>query len=129
VATFLQQNDFKFGEVSPLLYARTNSPIYGNAAARLRNVFVIPQGGVRKRFGTLFSEDLTSIESNYRLYKPFFFTYEDASKYVILFTPLKITIIYNATVVATLVSTYTTTDIPLIDLAQSNNTLFITCVG
>jgi hypothetical protein len=126
MAQFLLQSNFKFGEVSPLVFARSDSPIYYNAAKRLRNCLVLPQGGARRRFGTIFEQDLTSIESDYTLYKPFFFVHQDGSKYILLFTPLKITVIYNNAVVATVVTTYTSTDIPNLDIAQSNDLVFIT---
>ncbi len=129
MATFLMQSDFKFGEVSPLLFARTSSPIYGNAAKRLRNCLVLPQGGATRRFGLKYISNLTALNSNYVQYYPFFFIHEDGSKYILLFTPLAITIYYNDAVVATVVSTYTAADILLLDVAQSNNLVFIACRG
>jgi hypothetical protein len=129
MATFLLQSDFKFGEVSPLLFARTSSPIYGNGAKRLRNCLVIPQGGARRRFGTLFTSNLTSIDPNYLNYKTFFFTYADGAKYLLFFTPLALTIFHNDAVVATVVTTYTAADVKLLDLAQSDDLVFITCRG
>jgi hypothetical protein len=129
MSTFLLQSNFKFGEVSPLLYAHANSELYKSAARRLRNCLVMPQTGVTRRFGTIFALNLTTIESNYLLYKPFFFDHSDGSKYVLLFTPLAITIIRNNAIVATVVSTYTSTDIPLLSIAQSNNFVFIAVAG
>lgn len=129
MATFLLQSDFKYGEISPLLYAHAGSPIFQNGARRLRNCMVIPQGGATRRFGTLFELNLTSIESNYLNYKPFFFVHQDGSKYILLFTPLAITVIYNDAVVATVVSTYTSTDVRAMDIAQSNDLVFITVAG
>lgn len=129
MASFLMQSDFKFGEVSPLLFARTSSPIYGNAAKRLRNCLVLPQGGATKRFGLKYIDNLTALDSNYLEYYPFFFIHQDGSKYILLFTPLKITIYYNDAVVATVVTTYTAADILLLDVAQSNNLVFIAVRG
>lgn len=133
MANFLLQSTFKYGEISPLVYAHISdnleSPLYAKAARRLRNCLVIPQGGATRRFGTLFQADLTSLQSNYLLYKPFFFVHADGSKYILLFTPLALTIIRNAAVVATIVTTYSTTDIPIISVAQSNDLVFIACKG
>lgn len=133
MATFLLQSSFKFGEISPLLYSHlgdnANDPLYSKAARRLRNCLVIPQAGVTRRFGTLFGLDLTSIQSNYLLYKPFFFDHADGSKYVLLFTPLVLTVIRNNTVVATVVTTYTSTDVPNLSITQSNNLVFIAVAG
>jgi hypothetical protein len=133
MASFLLQSSFKLGEISPLLYAHISdnleSPLYAKAARRLRNCLVIPQGGATRRFGTLFAADLTSLQSNYLLYKPFFFVHADGSKYILLFTPLAITIYRNNAVVATVVTTYSSSDIPLLSIAQSNDLVFIACRG
>lgn len=128
MSTFLIQNNFKLGEISPILYAREDS-INFNGAKRLRNVLVLPQGGVRRRFGTRYIANLTSLQSNFALYKPFFFDHQDGNKYLLLFTPLAITIFHNDAIVATVVTTYTSTDIPLLDVAQSNDLVFIVCRG
>ena len=133
MANFLLQSSFKLGEISPLLYAHISdnleSPLYAKAARRLRNCLVIPQGGATRRFGTLFQYDLTSLQSDYLLYKPFFFVHADGSKYLLFFTPLVLTIFRNGAVVATIVTTYSSTDIPLLSIAQSNDLVFIACVG
>ncbi len=129
MTTFLMQSDFKFGEISPLLFARTASPIYGNGAKRLRNCLVLPQGGATKRFGLKYIANLTTIDSDYTHYYPFFFTHEDGSKYQLLFTPLAISIFYGDALVATVVTTYTAADILILDVAQSNSLVFITCRG
>lgn len=129
MAQFILQSNFKFGEISPLLFARSDSQIYYNGAKRLRNCLVLPQGGARRRFGTTFTLDLTSIESDYENYKAFFFVHSDGSKYILLFTPLAISVIYNGSVVATVVSTYTASDVQAMDIAQSNELVFITVGG
>lgn len=46
------QNSFQFGEISPSLTSRTDSPVYTNAAERVRNFFIKGEGGVLKRPGT-----------------------------------------------------------------------------
>ena len=46
------QNSFTFGEISPSLTSRTDSPIYKNAAEKVRNFFIRGEGGVTKRPGT-----------------------------------------------------------------------------
>lgn len=48
----IPQNSFQFGEVSPALTSRTDSPIYKNAAEKVRNFFIRGEGGVTKRPGT-----------------------------------------------------------------------------
>jgi hypothetical protein len=48
----IPQNSFQFGEISPSLTSRTDSPIYKNSAERVRNFFIRGEGGVTKRPGT-----------------------------------------------------------------------------
>ena len=43
--------NFQFGEVSPSLYSRTDSPVYNQSAQRVKNFFLRSEGGVIKRSG------------------------------------------------------------------------------
>ena len=43
--------NFAFGEVSPSLYSRTDSPVYNQSAQRVKNFFIRSEGGVIKRSG------------------------------------------------------------------------------
>ena len=45
-------NNFSFGEVSPSLTSRTDSPVYTSAAESLKNFFIRAEGGVINRPGT-----------------------------------------------------------------------------
>lgn len=44
-------NSFQFGEVSPSLLSRTDSPIYTASAQKIENMFLRSEGGVIKRAG------------------------------------------------------------------------------
>lgn len=48
------QANFSFGELDPKLLCRPDFTGYYKGARKLRNVIVIPQGGVKRRFGTKF---------------------------------------------------------------------------
>lgn len=50
----LIQANFSYGELDPKLLCRPDFEGYYKGARRLRNVIVIPQGGVKRRFGTSF---------------------------------------------------------------------------
>ena len=52
------QTNFTSGELDPFLFARTDTEQYFNGAARMRNVFVVPQGGFIRRDGLLFNNEL-----------------------------------------------------------------------
>ncbi len=45
-------SNFQFGEVSPSLVSRTDTPIYNNSAKKVENFFLRNEGGLLKRFGT-----------------------------------------------------------------------------
>lgn len=49
------QANFSFGELDPKLLCRPDFQGYYKGARKLRNVIVIPQGGVKRRFGTTFA--------------------------------------------------------------------------
>lgn len=48
----LEKNTFSTGELAPELWGRSDLNAYANGAGRLRNVFIEPSGGVRRRPGT-----------------------------------------------------------------------------
>ncbi len=54
----LTQANFTAGEVSPTLLARDDIQQYAYGASKLRNVVVTPHGGVRRRPGLRFDEEL-----------------------------------------------------------------------
>jgi hypothetical protein len=125
MANRLLQTSFQFGEVSDLVHAQVNSPIYMRAARRLRNVLVIPQGGITRRFGTRFQDEIEDI-TNWRHVKPFSLEYEDDRTYQLVFRPLAIDIYFEDVLEATVVTTYTAGEVEEMDLAQSNDLVFIT---
>lgn len=49
------KTNFTAGELDPKLRARTDVKFYYNGAAKMRNVFVFPQGGARRRDGLAFN--------------------------------------------------------------------------
>ena len=59
----LLKSDFTSGEVDPLLKARTDIKHYFSGAEKLRNAFVLPQGGITDRPGLKFVNDVTTLNS------------------------------------------------------------------
>tara|TARA_R100000353_G_scaffold30128_2_gene24846 strand:- start:5973 stop:8210 length:2238 start_codon:yes stop_codon:yes gene_type:complete len=90
------QNSFQFGEISPSLTSRTDSPVYTNAAERVRNFFIKGEGGVTKRPGTKRWHNFDSspsFNSNLRQtlrIEPFIFS--DDEKYIVGFSNTQIDI-------------------------------------
>lgn len=58
------QRTFTKGELDPLLHARDDVVPYVNGAKRLRNVWVVPQGGAKRRPGLLWKATLPSALSS-----------------------------------------------------------------
>jgi len=90
------QNSFTFGEVSPSLTSRTDSPIYKNAAEKVRNFFIRGEGGVSKRPGTKRWHNFASapafssgLRQTVRI-EPFIFS--DDEQYIIAFSNTRIEI-------------------------------------
>jgi hypothetical protein len=48
------QNTFTLGELDPLLISRVDFEGYYKGARKIRNALVVPQGGIKQRFGTTF---------------------------------------------------------------------------
>lgn len=85
-------NNFSFGEVSPSLVSRTDSPVYSSAAETLKDFVIRAEGGVINRAGTqrIYNFGHTydaSLTQQIRL-EPFVFS--DDEKYVVAFSNGKI---------------------------------------
>lgn len=120
--TVVMKNNFSAGELAPTLYTRTDIQQYSNGAKRLRNVFPLVEGGVRKRPGT-FYRNLTA--GAIRLIP---FIVNSSSAYLLILKNTSIQV-YNPrtkTVVTTLASPYTAAQIPDIQYVQYRFEMFIT---
>lgn len=87
-------NNFSFGEVSPSLRSRTDSPVYVSAAESVKNFFIRAEGGVINRPGTerihTFSHSYDSSLTQQIRLEPFVFS--DDEKYIIAFSNTRIDI-------------------------------------
>ena len=120
--TVVMKNNFSAGELAPALYTRTDIQQYSNGAKRLRNVFPLVEGGVRKRPGT-FNRGLMT--GAIRLVP---FIVNSSSVFMLIFKNLEV-LIYNPrtkAVVTTLTSPYTAAQIPDIQYVQYRFEMFIT---
>ena len=64
--TYLQSN-FAAGEISPRFLGRVDLPLYQNAVETLENTIITPQGGARRRDGTLYAAAAKSPTTDTRL--------------------------------------------------------------
>jgi hypothetical protein len=122
MSTLFIQNDFTHGEFDPRLAGRVDLDKYYKAAKRLRNVFVLPQGGAKRRAGTKFIDAIDANSNEYRLGN---FSYSDDTHYVLVFTNENLAIYYDDAKVADVVLPYSAAEINDIRFAQYNNLMVI----
>ncbi|BCV07262.1 MAG: hypothetical protein CM1200mV1_310 [uncultured marine virus] len=77
--------NFAFGEVSPSLYSRTDSPVYNQSAQRVKNFFIRSEGGVIKRSGlqNIYQYDTTINEAKVQQCRLLPFIFSDDERYII----------------------------------------------
>jgi hypothetical protein len=78
------QTNFTSGELDPLVRARVDIASYNNALETAQNVICQPQGGVTRRPGTKFINELTGAPANGVRLVPFEFSVSDS--YMLCFT-------------------------------------------
>lgn len=119
---------FTSGELTPKLFGRIDLEKYLTGLATLVNYIIQPQGGLYRRSGTIYSSEVKT-SANYTWLIPFIvgqlasYMIEAGNAYFrfyVNFSPLKI----GSTPVE-VVTPYLTADLPLLDYAQSANTLFL----
>lgn len=115
------QSNFTKGEIDPLLLGRTDLATYYQAVQEATNVLSIPQGGMKKRPGTLFIDEALG---NGRL-EGFSFNVEQV--YLLVFTESNMRV-YKDDVLQTTVATPwdTLAKIREFDYIQSADTIIIT---
>ena len=87
------QTNFKVGELDPLLRSRTDLAQYQDALEEATNVIVQPQGGIRRRDGTVFIHDFGSSFTTYKLI-PFEYSVDDS--YLLVLVPARIYVFKNS---------------------------------
>ena len=77
--------NFAFGEVSPSLTSRTDSPIYNQSAQRVKNFFLRSEGGIVKRSGLkhIYTFDTTVDETKIQQCRLLPFVFSDDEQYII----------------------------------------------
>jgi len=98
------QDVFSKGELSPLMYARITVDAYYNGMKRATNCITYPQGGIGKRFGTLFNAEIPGITSYTESYFDSFQYNADAT-YVVIVVPDEVQIYLEGILVYTVTGT------------------------
>ena len=116
--------NFTAGELSPLLSSRVDSDAYRNGVKTLDNFRILSQGGVTRRPGLRYLQELDDIA-----YQAEPYVYDEDEAYIILFSNTKATIIdvSDPTNVAATVTScpWTTAMIGELKVAQSGDTMII----
>jgi len=109
------QDIFSKGELSPLMYARITVDAYYNGLKQAQNCITYPQGGIGKRFGTIYQNEVSGITTYDQSYFESF-QYLNECIYIVIFIPDSVLIYLEGTLVATVSSTgIVASEIPLID--------------
>ena len=122
------QTNFTSGEVSPYLKGRTDVNRYFNGADKLQNFIVKPQGGILRRSGTRFVNEVKDSSSLTILRR---FEFSSTQSYVLEFGNNYIRFYRNGALLVNggpaveVVTPYTTADLRQLYFAQSADVLFI----
>ncbi len=111
---------FTAGEVSPDLLGRGDLRAYDNGALALRNVFINPTGGVSRRAGLTY---IDNIAGNGRLVS---FEFNVQQTYLLAITDTQIDIYAGGVNEATITAPWTLAQIPQLVWTQSADTLLLT---
>ena len=114
------KTNFTAGEIGGDLMGRGDLRAYANGAARLKNVFVLPTGGVTRRPGL---RHIASVAGDGRLIA---FEFNTEQTYLLMVTHQAIAIYDEAeTPIASLSSPWSSVDIPRLSWTQSADTLLL----
>ena len=116
--------NFTSGELSPLLTSRLDSDAYKNGLKTLRNFRIRAQGGVTRRPGLRYLQDLSDIP-----YQTEPYIYDEDEAYILLFSngQLDIVDVSNPTALLTPVTScpWATAQIGELKVAQSGDTMIV----
>lgn len=119
----LHQANFTRGELDPRLIARSDTEIYRKGCKKIRNGFVIPQGGIKRRFGTQYVASSGAITDYQILFVPFEFSIDVG--YLLVFTHNNIAVYHNDAKVADVVSPFPASAVADLRYTQSADTMII----
>ena len=116
--------NFTAGEITPLLSSRVDSQAYKNGVKSLKNFRILSQGGIRRRGGLRYLQELSDIP-----YQTETYIYDEDEAYILLFSngQLDVVDVSNPTVIADTITScpWTTSQIGELKVAQSGDTMVI----
>ncbi|OKH89129.1 hypothetical protein [Thalassospira sp. TSL5-1] len=117
--SILEKTTFSAGELAPELWGRGDIAAYRNGAAKLRNVFVQPSGGVCRRPGVRLIDE---VSGPVRLVP---FEYNVDQPFLLVFWHLRATVYAGDVVVQELTTPFEAKHLPQISWTQSADTLLV----
>ncbi|MEK9983500.1 MAG: hypothetical protein VW879_02045, partial [Opitutae bacterium] len=133
-------SNFQYGEISPSLVSRTDTPLYNNSAKKIENFFLRNEGGLLKRFGTkrIYEFDTTVDSSATQQLRLVPFIFSDDERYIVSLENAKIRVfqISPTTGAVSLIQTltqdvdsnaipFTNAKLPELTYAQFGDVMFI----
>lgn len=115
----VQKTSFTAGEISPRLLGRGDLRAYENGAAKLRNVFIHPTGGVSRRAGLRF---LDTARGPGRLVA---FEFNTEQVYLLAFSDLRVDVYKDGVNVADFAVPWAAADVAQLVWVQSADTLLV----
>ena len=116
--------NFTAGEITPLLSSRVDSQAYKNGVKSLKNFRILSQGGIRRRGGLRYLQELSDIP-----YQTETYIYDEDEAYILLFsnTQLDVIDVSDPTNIADTITScpWTTSEIGELKVAQSGDTMVI----
>ena len=116
----LHKTSFTSGEISPRLLGRGDLSDYENGAAKLRNIFVHPTGGISRRGGLRYVD---TAPGDGRLVS---FEFNTEQVYLLVFTDLQVDAYRDGVKVASFATPWTEAQIKQIVWVQTADTLLVT---
>lgn len=117
---FVSNTSFSYGEISPVLFGRGDFDAYNHSAMTILNMDVIPTGGIKRRNGLKFIDNITGPA------KIIAFEYSPEEVFLLCFTDNFLHIYdKNETFLCSLPSPYSFSDLKNIRWAQKGNQLYI----
>ena len=116
--------NFTAGEITPLLSSRVDSNAYKNGVKSLKNFRILSQGGIRRRGGFRYLQELSDIP-----YQTESYVYDEDEAYILLFSngQLDVVDVSDPTNIADTITScpWTTSEIGGLRVAQSGDTMII----
>lgn len=121
------QTNFVAGELDPLLFGRIDTKHYFQGCEFARNVFLLPQGGARRRHGQEHIDTLLTVIATGGLSESrcISFQFSTTQTYKMIFSDLRVSIYLAKTLVATVVTPWAHTDLAKLTFTQSLDTMLL----